>query len=285
MRNWTGNVLVGRNATLKQLLERPEVSQPGVYILQGPDPEVINTSRIYIGESENVAQRLPNHAKTKEFWEQVCVITVTDESLTKGHIGYLEGRLVELAESAKRASLDNKDKPKPGEKPLPEADRAYMEEFLEHFSVLLPVVGFDFLKPVSTSSTATTISDAPLFELRHKKRSISASAREIDGEFTVLAGSEAIAEGGYVTNSYSGLREKLKAEGVLEESENPEKLVFSSDVSFSSPSAAAAVVFDRNANGRTWWKVADTKMSYHEWQLGLEDKNEKDDDIEITEPE
>lgn len=42
--------------------------------------------------------------------------------------------------------------------------------------------------------------------------------------------------------------------------------VFNEDQSFSSPSAAAAVVSGRSANGRTSWKVEDRGMTYGEWQ-------------------
>ena len=33
-----------------------------------------------------------------------------------------------------------------------------------------------------------------------------------------------------------------------------------------SPSAAAAVVLDRNANGRLEWKLVGSKLTYHQWQ-------------------
>lgn len=35
---------------------------------------------------------------------------------------------------------------------------------------------------------------------------------------------------------------------------------------FRSPSAAAAIVLDRNSNGRIEWKVVGSKMTYHDWQ-------------------
>ncbi|MGQ7794677.1 DUF4357 domain-containing protein [Faunimonas sp. B44] len=35
---------------------------------------------------------------------------------------------------------------------------------------------------------------------------------------------------------------------------------------FTSPSAAAAVVLDRNSNGRLEWKVVGSRLSYHQWQ-------------------
>lgn len=44
-----------------------------------------------------------------------------------------------------------------------------------------------------------------------------------------------------------------------------------------SPSAAAAVVLDRNANGRTEWKVAGSKRTYHAWQ----EDNAKGEEITV----
>ncbi|MGB8144573.1 MAG: DUF4357 domain-containing protein, partial [Chromatiaceae bacterium] len=48
------------------------------------------------------------------------------------------------------------------------------------------------------------------------------------------------------------LRQKLKADGVIDERDG--KLVFLKDVEFSSPSAAAAVIHGGHANGLTAWK-------------------------------
>ena len=32
------------------------------------------------------------------------------------------------------------------------------------------------------------------------------------------------------------------------------------------PVVAAAVILDRNSNGRREWKVVESRLSYHEWQ-------------------
>jgi len=45
--------------------------------------------------------------------------------------------------------------------------------------------------------------------------------------------------------------------------------VFRNAVSFASPSAAAAVILGRAANGRTEWKVQGTKQTYADWQDAL----------------
>ena len=62
-----------------------------------------------------------------------------------------------------------------------------------------------------------------------------------------------------------GLKEKLIADGVLTP-HGVDKLRFTKPWSFSSPSAAAATVLDRNSNGRTEWKVKGSKQTYHDWQ-------------------
>ena len=98
--NWTGQVLSGRRSDLADLLKRPEAQRPGVYLLLGDDDTAIGGVRCYIGEAEDVADRLRNHQRNKEFWDRVVVITSTDENLTKGHIRYLEARLIELATRA-----------------------------------------------------------------------------------------------------------------------------------------------------------------------------------------
>lgn len=48
--------------------------------------------------------------------------------------------------------------------------------------------------------------------------------------------------------------------------EGREHLSFSDDYAFSSPSAAAAVVCGRQANGRTSWLVEGTGQNYAAWQ-------------------
>ena len=45
-----------------------------------------------------------------------------------------------------------------------------------------------------------------------------------------------------------------------------EHLTFSDDYAFRSPSAAAAVVYGRAANGRTSWVLESTGQTYADWQ-------------------
>jgi Domain of unknown function (DUF4357) len=265
---WTGSVLVSSQSTFAKVLARPEVDRTGVYILFGPDPSNPLSMRAYVGEADSVRDRIVQSAGNRGFWESAVVITTSDEALTKGHVRYLEARLIELASKAGRVVLDNGQFPASEKRFLPEADRANMESFLANLKVILPVVGLDLLKPNPSAvlKTATQVSPSETrVEIRHKS-GIRATAVEEEGEFVVLEGSQALKDAGYQSNSYGELKQELIAQGVLKESANASSYSFKKSFPFKSPSAAAAVVLDRNSNGRTEWKVVGSKYTYHEWQ-------------------
>lgn len=146
--------------------------------------------------------------------------------------------------------------------------------FFRTFGLSSPVIGLDMLKPQpkAVTHTAQPIEDRTAgdvqFEIRHKS-GVQATAVEEDGEFIVLEGSEALTGTGYVQQSYSGLKEKLIADGVLTpQNKNPgtRLLRFVKPWPFTSPSAAAAIILDRNSNGRIEWKVRGKSQTYHDWQ-------------------
>lgn len=265
---WTGSVLVASQATFARLLARPEVDRTGVYILFGPDPTDALSMRAYIGEADSVRDRIGQSAGERGFWETAAVITTSDEALTKGHVRYLEARLIEMALSAGRVSLDNGQTPTADRRRLPEADRANMEAFLANLRVILPVVGLDLLKPrpaAAVKPAAAAAQDETRFEIRHRS-GVKATGVEEDGEFVVLQGSESLKDTGYQDNSYGELKQELIAQGVLKPSANGEVYEFAKPHAFKSVSAAAAVVLDRNSNGRIEWKVVGSPKTYHQWQ-------------------
>lgn len=269
---WTGSVLVSSQSTFGRLLARPEVDRTGIYILYGPDPENPLRMRSYIGEADSVRERIVQSAGTRGFWENAVVVTTSDEALTKGHVRYLEARLIDIAKNAGRVQLDNGQAPDAERRRLPEADRANMEAFLANLRIVLPVIGLDLMKPRahreverSAESEIPYTGDAVRFEIRHRS-GVSASATEVDGEFLVLKGSEARKDSQNVGRGYQGLKAELILQEVLRPSSDGTKFIFAKDYGFSSPSAAAAVVLDRNANGRIEWKTAIGNLTYHQWQ-------------------
>ena len=271
---WTGLLFVSGASAFGALTARDEVDRTGVYILAGPDPERPGGTRAYIGSGNSVAERIRQSVLKRGFWETAITVTTSDDDLSKGHAEYLEARLIEMAAGAGRVVLDNGTHPDFARRRLPEADVANMEQFLANLRIVLPVIGLDMLKPQpkAVTETAQPVEERTTgevqFEMRHKS-GVRATAVEEDGEFIVLEGSEALTDTSYVQQTYGALKDKLVAEGVLVRQDVPPgtgRLRFARPWSFSSPSAAAAVVLDRNSNGRLEWKVKEASLSYHDWQ-------------------
>lgn len=267
---WTGLLFVSGASAFGDLTARSEVDRTGVYILSGPDPDKPGVTRVYIGSGNSVSERIEQSAKKRDFWETAITVTTSDDDLSKGHAEYLEARLIRLTAQAGRVTLDNGTQPDTDRRRLPEADVANMEQFLSNLKIILPVIGLDMLKPQPRAVTQLakpaderTVSDVH-FEIRHKS-GVQATAVEEDGEFVVLEGSEALIGTGYVQQSYGGLKDKMIAEGTLVPHAR-DRMRFAKPWPFSSPSAAAAVVLDRNSNGRLEWKVRGAQLNYHEWQ-------------------
>jgi hypothetical protein len=244
--NWTGKAVAGPRSEFDKVLEREESLSPGVYFLTGTDPES-NKHAIYIGEAECIRDRIKNHLG-KDFWNHVTFFVTKDENLTKAHIRYIEGRLIEVAKSADRSVVMNNQSS--GSK-LPESDREDMEVFLEKMQQVLPVLGIEAF--VSTVSKEQRDTQREL--LTCKIKDISASGYLTPNGIVVLSGSQAVLQERDSAKKYPGVlsqRNKLIEDNVL--IAQGEKLVFTKDVEFSSPSAAAAVVHGGSANGLIAWK-------------------------------
>ncbi|WP_305907975.1 GIY-YIG nuclease family protein [Methylomarinum sp. Ch1-1] len=130
--NWSGKAIAAPRTEISDLLKREELANPGFYLLTGVDPESGDRA-IYIGEAENVTNRLKGHA-TKDFWNAATVFVSKDENLTKAHIRYIEGVLIERANNNGVAIVMNSASS--GAR-LPESDAAEMDVFLEKCLQLL----------------------------------------------------------------------------------------------------------------------------------------------------
>ena len=204
--NWTGHMIRARRKDLNRLKAREEASRTGVYVLFGTDEN--GEQSAYIGEADNIGYRLSQHDASKDFWDDVVLITSKDMNLTKAHARFLESKLIRTAKTLGRFSMHNGNEPSGGAA-LPEADTSDMEYFIRQIRILMPVLGFDIFRgrteetiqatgagisPTATSNGAAAAEDlvsvpqdSPLFYLSPKRS--DARAQVIDGEFTLLAGS------------------------------------------------------------------------------------------------
>ncbi len=253
--NWTGKAVAAPRTELDELLAREELDKAGVYILIGSDP-ITNAPRAYIGEAEIIRERLRQH-KTKEFLVSAIVFISKDENLTKAHVRYLESRLLAEAAQIKRFALEQNQA---GGSKLPESDREDMEVFLARIRQLLPVLGSDILAPIAEPA-AKAPAGGVLF---CRVKGAEARGQRTSNGFVVFRGSTAVFEERPSAESYPYVlaqRKQLVADGTLIEKNG--FLVFTKDVEFSSPSAAAAAIHGGSANGLIAWKTQDGKSLKH----------------------
>jgi predicted GIY-YIG superfamily endonuclease len=258
--NWVGKAIYSPRASVNKIMNRAEFDNPGIYCLKGDPTDDAFDEKIYIGEAENIRNRLKQHLSdpSKDFKELIFFVS-KDELLTKTQIKYLESRIVQLALEAKTAQIEN------GTSPclptLHEADISDMEYFLDQMKLILPVMGFKFL----ISSTVKQIENISQTEKEIiqeiyfiKTKTFKASMIETDQGYIVLKGSEAKKElSPSCTDTYRSMRKKLLETKILIEEDG--KLTFAEDAIFNSPSAASNMILGRNSNGFTEWVNKDGK--------------------------
>jgi hypothetical protein len=248
--NWSGKAYKIPRIKVKDCSDRNDLVSTGVYLLFGKDEE--GKDLVYIGEAESILKRLNQHLNQKDFWHETIVFISKDENLNKAHVKYLENRLHNIAHSAKRYKVENSITPT--QSSISESDRSEMEEFIENIKMLVNTLGhkvFDEKREIKQKQ----ITD--VFYIKGARGAEAIGEPTSDG-FVVYKGSKAAKD---TTNSMNfnliKLREKLTDDAIF--IDKVEFLEFSEDFLFSSPSAAAAIVMGRSANGLTEWKLKSGK--------------------------
>jgi hypothetical protein len=262
--NWSGKAIYTPRAYMKNILVRAEFNSSGIYLLRSESDSVEYGESVYIGETEYLRSRLKQHIAERDFESAICFLS-KDELLTKGHVKYLESRLISLAHLANNSHVENITNPQLSR--LSEADISDMEYFIDQIRLILPAVGLNTLVEAvpRTSGTALQVSSSEMYKV--KSKTLSATMVEIDNAFVVMAGSEAsFTANKSMSTGWSKLRKKLLDAGILKS--DGKRLLFKEDAIFSSPSAAASVILGRQAPGPLVW-ISVTGESYKDVQEKL----------------
>lgn len=246
-------------ASLTEILGREDFNNPGVYFLKSQPNSSSFNERIYVGEAENIGKRIKQHLSdvNRDFYELVCFIS-KDELLTKTQIKYLESRVIQIAIDARTAEIENGNSP--ALPTLHEADISDMEYFLEQIKLMLPLVGFNFLKSTTTQmskkSKLLDEQNSKVFYIKNKQ--YEAKMYITSDGFIVEKNSQAnkrVSES--MSENYKQLRQKLIDTKVL--IEKGDRYIFDSDTVFTSPSAASNIVLGRQSQGPNEWITLDNK--------------------------
>jgi len=225
---------------LEDASKRKELENVGIYLLFGNEE---SRPQIYIGEAENCLIRLKQHNKSKDFWTHAVVFISKTQYFTKTHIKFLEWLCCEIASKVNRYSLENGNSPtKPHVSESVEADLYDSFETIQILSSTLGYPVFDEIKKPKPKETITC-----------KGKSAYAEGEYTEDGLIVFKNSKCnLSESKTAGKWLIGKRSDLIEGGVLKKQEDV--LVFTKDHIFGSPSAAAAVVLARRANGWLEWK-------------------------------
>lgn len=250
--NWNGKAIKIPRIEVQDC-KREDIMQPGVYFLFCYDEDNDEDS-VYIGEAENVRDRLKQHIsdfsgdKEKYYWNTAVIFTGRD--LNKALIRYLENELVKMAKVSKRYEVLTKNTHK--NTVLKEAHKAAMDEFIDNIKILINALGYKVLEPLVKKSGEGT--ETELLYLNAGKA--SAEGQITSEGFVVLAGAK-INEKTSVKSLNNGIV-KLRKKHM--ESDHVKDLTTTEDLLFSSSSAAADFVLGYSVSGPATWKNAKGKL-------------------------
>lgn len=248
--NWNGKALKIPRIEVATC-DRKDLKQAGVYFLFCKEDD--GTDSVYIGEAENIKERLVQHLrdyqaeKEKYYWNTAVIFVGRD--LNKALIRYLENRFVDIARSSKRYIVLTKNTYR--NTVMKESQIAVMEEFIDNVRILINTLGYKVLEPVLQDAYNSSVIDDELLYITSGE--VNATGRVTSEGFVVLKGS-AINEKTSkksLTAGFIKLREKYFNEGLVQ------SLITVEDILFSSSSAAADFVLGYSVSGPRTWKTKD----------------------------
>jgi len=251
--NWNGKAIKMPRIEVASC-SREDIAQAGVYFLFCKEEED-NSDSVYIGEAENVKERLIQHLrdyqaeKEKYYWNTAVIFTGRD--LNKALIRYLENRLVETARDCKRYTVLTKNTYK--NTVLKESQIAAMEEFIDHVKILINTLGYKVLEPLIQNTLDTAAEDRSLLYI---SSGLAMATGMVTTEgFVVLKGST-VNEKMSVKSLSAGMV-NLRNKHMNSDAVNG--LVTVEDILFSSSSAAADFVLGYSVSGPKTWKTKEGK--------------------------
>ena len=236
---------------LKAFFERSEVQHVGTYFLFGGEDDS-SKPLAYIGQTEDLKQRLRMHDAKKEFWTRAVVLISRTHSFTQAHIKWLEWHAIAQSNEAKRYKLENGNLA--SEPHVTEAIQADLHEIFETGALLLQSLGYPIFQPLIGATSGNKTGGVSDTEWQLKGPHAKASAVLTSEGIVVRSGSlcrKKFAKSAE-DNPVVKKRDELVANGILTAKGN--SFEFTEDFAFKSPSGAASIVLARTANGWKEWK-------------------------------
>ena len=226
-----------------------DLQRPALYILLNKE-----TCKAYIGETDDFVKRITQHLIKKDFWDEVLVFLGSNEdTLSKTEVQYLEYLAYNKASELKRYDLsENTQSPK--QPHMNVMLKAKTDKFFHYVKVLARFVGCDIFLPEEKKKELEQ--DTYIFYCQRAGSDAKGYLRENE-EFVVLAGSELRSGFCDALTPHSQQKRQKFIDTYCTQVKG--KIILKADYTFSSPSAAAAMVVGGSSNGWTRWKDANGK--------------------------
>ena len=250
--NWNGKAIKIPRIEVSSC-NRDDIKQAGVYFLFCKEDD--GSDSVYIGEAENVKERLVQHLrdyqseKEKYYWSTAVIFIGRD--LNKALIRYLENRFVEIARASKRYLVLTKNTYR--NTVMKESQAAVMEKFVDNVKILINALGYKVLEPLVQVDSSTAALDDELLYIT--SGSVNAAGKITAEGFVVFAGTTVNEKTS--AKSLSAGMQKLRQK--LFDSSKVENLTITEDILFSSSSAAADFILGYSVSGPRTWKTKDGK--------------------------
>ena len=244
--NWNGKAIKIPRIEVNDC-KRDDIIGAGIYFLFCKEDD--DSDSVYIGEAENIQERLIQHLrdysaeKEKYYWNTAVLFVGRD--LNKALIRYLENRLVEMARVSKRYLVLTKNTYR--NTVMKESQVAAMEEFVENIKILINALGYKVLEPMIQKDSISNHDNQMLYL---NVGNASATAMVTTEGFVLIAGSS-VNEKNTMKSLSAGmikLRNKHMESGKVKDWKTTE------DILFSSSSAAADFVLGYSVSGPATWK-------------------------------
>ena len=250
--NWNGKAIKIPRIEVSSC-DREDITQAGVYFLFCKEDD--GSDSVYIGEAENVKERLVQHLRDyqseKEIYYWSSAVVFIGRDLNKALIRYLENRFVEIARASKRYLVLTKNTYR--NTVMKESQVAVMEEFVDNVKILINALGYKVLEPFAQMDSSTTSADDELLYIT--SGSVNATGKVTAEGFVVFAGATVNEKMSLKSLSPGMLKQRQK----LFDSSKVENLITTEDILFSSSSAAADFILGYSASGPRTWKTKDGK--------------------------
>lgn len=251
--NWNGKAIKLPRIEVNDCSQK-DITQPGIYFLFCKDDDA--TESVYIGEAENVKDRLIQHLrdynKGKEdyYWNTAVVFTGSD--LDKADIRYLENVLVETAKECERYHILTKNTYK--NTVMKESRIAAMEEFADNIKIIINTLGYKVLESlIQKDMNSSEIGNDILYL---NIAGCEASGKVTTEGFVVFEGSKMSNKEAQksLSETIRNLRRQYINDGKVVDR------VLQQNILFSSSSAAANFLLGYTVSGPQSWKDKSGKL-------------------------